>query len=225
METSQIKSTHQNCNIKMVRYNRISSNNGKQKLDRQRVDLDKYSLVLEDTTSGLISFFERPSGAIVKNLIESGEKFDLVVIGIDRIGRSLADCAYLIQYLTDNGIGLICEEQNLRTLNDDRTPNPMALVFVNLLLVFSSVEKAIQKQRIEQGVAVRKAKGLYRGRVPNSCESDSKFLSKPKIDRFLRLYKQGGITMKRACEISGISQGTATKVRRIAKLKWNSRTL
>lgn len=224
MDNSQNNLSHQNCDVKLVRYNRISSIT-KQKLDRQRVDLDKYSIVLEDSCSGLINFFDRPSGSIVKQLIESGEKFDLVVIGIDRIGRSLADCANLIQYLTDNGIGLICEEQNLKTLNDDRSPNPMALVFVNLLLVFSSVEKAIQKQRIEQGVAVRKAKGLYKGRVPNSCESESKFLSKPKNDRFIRIYRQGGISMKRASEICGISQGTATKIRRIAKIKWNSRTI
>jgi DNA invertase Pin-like site-specific DNA recombinase len=216
---SQINSIDQNYEIKKVRYNRISTANGNQKLDRQRVNLEKYSLILEDTVSGLVPFFDRPSGSTVKALIDSGQKFDLVVIGIDRIGRSLADCAYLIQFLTDNGIGLICEEQNLRTLNEDRTPNPMALVFVNLMLVFSSMEKAIQKQRIEQGVAVRKAKGLYKGRVPNSCESDSRFLCKPKIERFLRLYKQGGITIKRACEICEISQGTATKALRRAKLK------
>ena len=66
---------------------------------------------------------------------------------------------------------------------------------------------------------------MYKGRVPNSCESESKFLSKPKNDRFMRIYRQGGISMKRASEICGISQGTATKIRRIAKIKWNSRTI
>lgn len=225
METSQNNSNYQNCDIKKVRYNRISTTNGNQKLDRQRTDLDFYDLVIEDTISGLVPFFDRPGGAKIKHLIESGVKFDLYVIGIDRIGRSLADCAYLIQYMSDNGIGLVCSEQNLVTLRADRTPDPLNEIFVNLMLIFSSLEKSIQKQRVLQGTALRKARNLYKGRAKNTCESDSKFLSKPKIDRFLRLYKQGGITMKRACEISGISSGTATKVRRIAKLKWNTRAL
>ena len=225
MKKSQNNATHQNFDIKKVRYNRISTINGNQKLDRQRTDLDSYDLVIEDTISGLIPFFERPGGSQIKHLIESGVKFDLHVIGIDRIGRSLADCAFLIQYMTDNEIGLVCSEQNLVTLKSDRSPNEISIMFVNLLLVFSSLEKSIQKTRILQGAAVRRAKGLYKGRAKNSCESDSKFLSKPKVDRFLRLFKQGGITMKRACEISGISQGTATKIRRIAKIKWNSRTI
>jgi DNA invertase Pin-like site-specific DNA recombinase len=216
---SQINSIDQNYEIKKVRYNRISTSNGSQKLDRQRTDVESYDLIIEDSISGLIPFFERPGGAQLKHLIDSGVKFDLYVIGIDRIGRSLADCAFLIQYMTDNGIGLVCKEQNLVTLRPDRSPDAMALIFVNLLIVFSSVEKGIQRQRILQGVAVRKAKNLYKGRMPNSCESDSRFLSKSKIERFLRLFKQGGITIKRACEICNISQGTATKALRRAKLK------
>lgn len=219
MTKSENNSPHQNYEIKKVRYNRISTANGSQKLDRQRTDIEFYDILIEDTISGLTPFFERPGGSQIKHLIESGVKFDLYVIGIDRIGRSLADCAYLIQYMTDNGIGLVCTEQNLVTLKPDRSPDAMSIIFVNLLLVFSSVEKSIQRQRIEQGVLARKAKGLYKGRAKFSCETDSKFLGKPSIDRFIKLYKQGGLTIKQACQICNISQGTATKALRRAKLK------
>jgi DNA invertase Pin-like site-specific DNA recombinase len=95
----------------------------------------------------------------LENLIEFARKGDTIVVTrIDRLARSIADLATMVQTLEAKGVALRATEQPIDT------STAAGRCFFQMLGVFAEFETAIRRERQREGIAKAKAKGVYKGR-------------------------------------------------------------
>jgi DNA invertase Pin-like site-specific DNA recombinase len=195
-----------------VLYVRISSLD--QKTDRQRVQESEFNLVIEDKISGSVPFFERQGGKMVLELVEKGEIEELSVFQIDRLGRDVRDIVNTIHFFTERKICISFISQGLRTLNLDKTENPISKMIINILGIVSEMERTQILERQRQGIELGKSRGVYKGRQKGTKEDTLTFLSKPKNKKVVELlkkgYKSGDIS-----KLVGVHINTITKIKKV----------
>ena len=145
-----------------ILYVRISSLD--QKTDRQKVKENDFNLVVEDKVSGSVPFFERQGGKMILDLVNKDEVKELSVWQIDRLGRDVRDIVNTIHFFTEKKICISFISQGLKTLNPDRTENPISKMIINILGIVSEIERTQILERQRQGIDLAKSKGVYKGR-------------------------------------------------------------
>lgn len=197
-----------------VLYVRTSS--FEQRSDRQLNNSKDYDLVIEDKCSGAIPFFERDGGKKIEKLISKNEIKSLFVHQIDRLGRNLLDILNTINVFNKKGICLNITQQGLKTLNEDGKENPIAKLTISILGVVAEMERNLIKERQMEGVVIAKAKGVYKGRVKGSVDSNLNFLNKPRVKKALE-YLKNGMKGVEVSKLTGLHQNTISKIVRINK--------
>jgi DNA invertase Pin-like site-specific DNA recombinase len=185
-----------------------------QKTDRQRVNQDDFTVVIEDKCSGAIPFFEREGGKDIKKLVEKKALASLSVWTIDRLGRDLRDILNTIHYFTSAGICIHFISQNLSTLDMDGKQNPISHLMISILGTVGEMERKQTKERQLEGIRIAKMKGIYKGRKKGSSEDLVAFLSKKKNKAVVDYLKKG----YKAVEISQLADvhvNTVTKIKKI----------
>ena len=195
-----------------ILYVRVSSI--EQHTDRQRVNEKDYSLIVEDRCSGAIPFFERPGGTEILGYVESNLLGSLTVFQIDRLGRNLRDIINTIHFFSERKICIHFISQGLRTLEADGNENPIATMMISILGVVGQMERTLIKERQSQGIAIAKARGIYKGRQPESKEDVRIFLSKEKNKKALD-YLRKGYKANEAAKLAGVHPNTVTKIRKL----------
>jgi len=195
-----------------VLYTRCSSIN--QRTDRQRVNESDFDWVIEDKISGSVELFKRPGGDKLKKLLDRGMVSSVSFWTLDRAGRSLIDILNTVKYFNDKGIQVEFVSQGIKTLDEDGKESVIGKIFVSLLGSLSEINKIQIKEAQAQGIALAKARGVYKGRAQNTKESVGKFLSKPRNRKALDLLEKG----YRGTQIASIlkmSEMTVCKVKRL----------
>ena len=196
-----------------------------QNLDRQLQNLDGFDKVIEDKCSGLIPLYERPYGSQLKMLIDQGKLTHLEVHSIDRLGRSSLGILTLWQELTEKGITVVSRNPSLRNLDDNGKPDAFSELLLNLLSGLASYEKSLIRERQLEGIAIRKAKQLYRGRVIGTNDTQEKFIQKKRTKIILE-YLNSGYTHSEIVSIVKCSPSTIQKVKKVdAMLKEKATTI
>ena len=195
-----------------VLYCRISSID--QKTDRQKVNEKDYALVLEDTCSGAIPFFEREKGKEVLKLINKGMLTSLTVWTIDRLGRDLRDIINTIHFFNEKEICIQFISQGLTTLDDNGKENPISKMMISILGIVGEMERNQIRERQREGIQLAKLKGIYKGRAKGSAEDVLKFLSKDKNKKALELLKKG-VKAVDIAKATGLNLNTITKIKRV----------
>ena len=85
---------------------------------------------------------------------------ELVVVRLDRLGRSTRDVLNLVYELQTKGAALTVLEPSFST-NDAAGP-----ILVTVLGMVSEMERNFTRDRQRVGIAAAKARGAYRGRKP-----------------------------------------------------------
>ena len=147
---------------KRAYYTRISTVG--QNDERQLQNLDGYDYILKDKCSGLIPIWERPNGSRIKKLVDAGDLELLEVHSIDRLGRSTLDVLSVWKQLTELGITIICRNPSLKNFDEQGKPDKVSEMILTILATMSTFEKQLIRDRQMEGIAIRKAKGLYTGR-------------------------------------------------------------
>ena len=196
-------------------YVRVSSD--EQKTERQRLIEKDYDFTVEDKCSGAIAFFEREGGRQIKALADRGDLNLLAVWQIDRLGRDVRDILNSIHFFTEKKICIHFVSQGLQTLDEDGNENPIAKMIIAILGVVSEMERNQIKERTRQGIAIAKAKGVYKGRKAETKEDVLKFLSKEKNKR-VQEYLKMGLKSVEAAKLSGVHPNTVTKIRKLAQI-------
>jgi DNA invertase Pin-like site-specific DNA recombinase len=82
----------------------------------------------------------------------------------DRLARNLGDLKTLVDDLTGRGVSVefLKEHQTFRPGHED----PMATLMLHLLGAVAQFERDLIKERQREGIAIAKAKGVYKGRAP-----------------------------------------------------------
>ena len=187
---------------------------------RQKTNINKDCLIIEDKCSGSIPFFERDGGKKILKLIEKNQIKEIRVHEIDRLGRNLLDILKTIQQLTDKKINLYFIKQGLKTLNEDGTENFISKMVISILGSVAEMERKMSKERQREGIAIAKANGVYKGRNKGTKESALQFLNKCKNKKAFNLLDKGYKQIEVA-KIVGLHQNTVSRINKLRK-KFNT---
>ena len=103
---------------------------------------------------------ERPGLKRLMADIEDGLVDVVVVYKIDRLSRSLADFAKLVEVFDRNGVTFVSVTQSFNTTTS------MGRLTLNILLSFAQFEREVTAERIRDKVAASRRKGMWMGGVP-----------------------------------------------------------
>jgi site-specific DNA recombinase len=114
---------------------------------------------------------ERPGLQRLLSDIEAG-KVDLVVVyKVDRLTRSLADFAKLVERFDGAGVSFVSVTQHFNTATS------MGRLTLNVLLSFAQFEREVTAERIRDKITASKKKGLWMGgRVPLGYDVEDRTL-------------------------------------------------
>lgn len=119
---------------------------------------------------------DRPA---LKRLIEDikANRIDIVVVyKVDRLSRSLADFAKLVEILDAHGTSFVSVTQHFNTKDS------MGRLTLNILLSFAQFEREVTGERIRDKFAASKKKGMWMGGPPplGYDVADRKLITNPK---------------------------------------------
>src|SRR5919109_86067 len=114
---------------------------------------------------------DRPALQQVLADVRAG-KIDIVLVyKVDRLTRSLADFAKLIEIFDARGVSFVSVTQSFNTSSS------MGRLTLNVLLSFAQFEREVTGERIRDKIAASKKKGLWMGGwVPLGYEADGRTL-------------------------------------------------
>jgi DNA invertase Pin-like site-specific DNA recombinase len=143
--------------------------------------------------------------------IRAGNVDTVVVYKVDRLTRSLADFAKIVEVFDAHGVSFVSVTQQFNTTSS------MGRLTLNMLLSFAQFEREVTGERIRDKIAASKKKGMWMGGfVPLGYEPDGRTLTinKPEAETVrtvFRLYLEHGNVR---C-VKGLADrmGLTTKVR------------
>jgi DNA invertase Pin-like site-specific DNA recombinase len=103
---------------------------------------------------------ERPALIRLLDAVEAGEIDVVVVYKVDRLTRSLADFARIVQIFDGAGASFVSVTQQFNTTTS------MGRLTLNVLLSFAQFEREVTAERIRDKIAASKAKGMWMGGIP-----------------------------------------------------------
>ena len=145
-------------------YCRVSTD--EQTNDPQRLELDEFCR--RRGWENLKVFTDRISGAkwtrlgldMLMREVRAGRLDVVVVVKLDRLGRSLPHLVQLVAEMDANRTALICSSQGIDTSND----NPAGRLQMNVLAAVAEFERALISERTKAGLAAARARGRRGGR-------------------------------------------------------------
>lgn len=149
----------------VIGYIRVSSTG--QNTDRQ-LDGIECDETYEDTASG--GSADRPK---LKEMILRTRKGDTIKVhSIDRLARNLADLESIVGQLTTKGatVHFVKEGLTFKAKVKDGKEDPMSTLMLQMMGAFAQFERSMINERQREGIALAKAAGKYKGRVPSLTE-------------------------------------------------------
>ena len=139
---------------KHIGYVRVSTLD--QNTDRQLegVPLDK---TFTDKASG--KDVARPELQTALDYLREGDTFH--VHSMDRLARNVDDLRGIVKGLTGRGIVVRFHKEGLTFTGDD---SPMSNLLLTMLGAVAEFERSLIRERQREGIAIAKAKGVYKGR-------------------------------------------------------------
>ena len=154
---------------------------------------------------------DRPALQTLLADIEKGKVDTVVVYKVDRLTRSLADFAKIVEVFDAHGVSFVSVTQQFNTTTS------MGRLTLNMLLSFAQFEREVTGERIRDKIAASKKKGMWMGGLPplGYDVQDKKLVVNPDeaetIRTLFRLYLELG-TVKKLVEETG-HLGLVTKRR------------
>jgi site-specific DNA recombinase len=139
---------------------------------------------------------ERPALQRLLKEIEEGKVDTIVVYKVDRLTRSLADFAKIVEALDARGVSFVSVTQQFNTTSS------MGRLTLNVLLSFAQFEREVTGERIRDKIAASKRKGMWMGgRVPIGYDvKERKLIVNPEetdlVRRLFHLYLELGSVLK-----------------------------
>ena len=115
---------------------------------------------------------ERPALQRLLADIQGGRIDIIVVYKVDRLTRSLADFARLVEIFDAQGVSFVSVTQQFNTTSS------MGRLTLNVLLSFAQFEREVTGERIRDKIAASKKKGMWMGgNVPLGYDASERSLS------------------------------------------------
>lgn len=139
---------------------------------------------------------ERPALKRLLDDVQANKVDTIVVYKVDRLTRSLADFAKIVEALDARGVSFVSVTQQFNTTTS------MGRLTLNILLSFAQFEREVTGERIRDKIAASKRKGMWMGgTVPLGYDvKDRKLLVNPDdakmVVRLFHLYLELGCVSK-----------------------------
>ena len=150
-------------------YSRISTNQG-QKDDRQIAHFKELGIkerdIYRDTISG--TKIQRPKLNELLSIVEEGDVIHITELS--RLGRSLRDLLRIVDYLHQKGVLLVSKKENVNTTD------PSGRLYFNMMASFAEFEREILLERQQEGIALAKRQGKYKGGKKKLNDKDVQLL-------------------------------------------------
>ena len=137
-----------------VGYIRVSTLD--QKTERQ-LDGIRLAKVFTDKASGKDT--KRPQLTAALEYVRAGDT--LLVHSMDRLARNAEDLLRIVRELVARGVSV---EFGKNHLTFSGKGDPMAKLMLTMLAAFGEFERDLIRERQREGIAIAKAKGVYKGR-------------------------------------------------------------
>lgn len=158
---------------------------------------------------------ERPALRRLMQDVADGSIDIIVVYKVDRLTRSLADFAKLVEQFDARGVSFVSVTQQFNTTTS------MGRLTLNVLLSFAQFEREVTGERIRDKIAASKKKGMWMGgNVPLGYRAHERTLviDEPHaeiIRHIFRLYLQHGCVRKLKSDLD--THGWVTPIRPLGK--------
>lgn len=163
-----------------------------------------------DIVSGSVPFNERPAGNRLIEAVEAGEVNYVSFHAIDRAGRSTINVLQTLQYFYDKGVVVKIDNLGLESMINGKA-NPVFNLITTILSELSSLEKLSLLERQKEGIAQAKLRGVYKGRVKDTYESDEQVLMKhKKVAKELK--SNPSLSLRKIATLTNVSPNTVKKV-------------
>lgn len=139
---------------KTIGYIRVSSID--QNIDRQKQDMIVDKLFIDKCSGKTI---ERPELRAMLDYIRDGDT--IKVHSLDRMARNLDDLRKIVKTIISQKAKIHFIKENLSFSGDD---SPMSNLLLSVMGAFAEFERSLIRERQLEGIAIAKAKGLYKGR-------------------------------------------------------------
>ena len=153
-----------------AKYLRISTSN--QNLERQLLNEKEFDFIYIDICSGAVPFKERKQAS---KLLKNKDITHITISEITRLGRNMGNILETIEHFTSNGVNILIENLGLTTLLPNGKPNDTASLVINIMSSIGQYERALLLERTAQGIAIKKAKGGYKGRKRGAVQDIEKY--------------------------------------------------
>jgi DNA invertase Pin-like site-specific DNA recombinase len=195
-----------------ARYIRISSLT--QNEERQLTKSHPTEKFFIDKISGTTLFNQRPQAIELLKAIENKEINYLSIDAIDRLGRNTLDIFQTLDFLKNNNVTVKVENLGIESKLPNGTPNPVFNLITSVLANIAEMERLSMLERQKQGIAIAKAKGVYKGREKGSTTPNDEILKKySNVVKLLQSDKKN--TLKEIAVLGGCTINTVQKVKKI----------
>jgi DNA invertase Pin-like site-specific DNA recombinase len=137
-----------------VGYQRVSTLDQNVERQLEGIELDR---VFTDKASGKDT--KRPQLQAVVEYLRDGD--ELFVHSMDRLARNAEDLLRIVRELTDRGVTVEFVKNHLTFSGK---ADPMGKLMMTMLAAFGEFERDLIRERQREGIALAKAKGVYKGR-------------------------------------------------------------
>ena len=172
--------------IGYIRVSTEEQNTARQEVLMQELGVDE---VFVDKLSGKNT--DRLQLKVMMNFVRRGDT--VVVESISRFARNTRDLLELVEQLTAKGVEFVSRKE----ATDTTTPSGKFMLTIFGAVAELEREYILQRQR--EGIAVAKAKGVYKGRKP---------IQHPEFDSVISLWKADKITATEAMKRLNMSAST-----------------
>lgn len=193
------------------RYIRIST--AAQNTARQEAQSKTEELLFIDKISGSVPFNNRPQAKeLLRSITENKINF-VSVASIDRLGRNTLDVLTTIQLLHSKNVTIFVENIGLHSLTDGKE-NQVFKLICSVMSNIAEMERTVILERINEGIAVAKLKGIYKGRIKGTTETQTEFLAKyPKVVSMLK--RQNKPSLREIAKLCDVTVNTVQKIKRM----------
>jgi site-specific DNA recombinase len=162
---------------------------------------------------------ERPGLQKLMADVRSGKVNVVVVYKVDRLTRSLADFAKIVEVLDEAGASFVSVTQAFNTTNS------MGRLTLNVLLSFAQFEREVIAERIRDKIAASRARGMWMGgALPlGYTVVDKKLVPVPEEAATVRQIMERYLACRNVAELRDALEREGVVSKRVVSLKGNVR--
>lgn len=179
-------------NIGYVRVSTVEQNE-----DRQIAGLSKHKIDKWFTEKVSAKDTNRPQLQAMLDYVREGDT--IYIHDFSRLARSTKDLLEIVEYLSDKGVNLVSNKENLDT------STPTGKLMLTMIGAINEFERANLLERQKEGIAIAKQKGAYKGRKAIEIEDD-------KFNEEYNRYMSREINKTELAKRLGVSRPTLDKM-------------